>query len=149
MAARRLIAVMLVLLFLSSLAAALAPVDRPSEDTSTSTTDAVTEPVATGGDLVRETLDGRSKRPQRIRASVGDQLQLRVTARRPATIRLVGLGPIEDVDPLAPALFDVLLERKGEFPVRELGGKRELLGTIVVSPRARTGPDPEQAPSRS
>ena len=149
MAARRLIAVMLVLLFLSSLAAALAPVERRSEDTSTSTTDAITEPLATGGDLVRETLDGRRERPQRIRASVGDQLQLRVIAKRPATIQLVGLGPIEDVDPLAPALFDVLLDRKGDFPVRELGGRRELLGTIVVSPRAPKEPDPEQAPARS
>ena len=148
MAARRLIAVMLVLLFLSSLAAALAPVERSSDETSTSTTDAITEPVATEGDIVRATLDGTAKGPQRIKASVGDQLQLRVTARRPATIELVGLGPTEDVDPLAPALFDVLLEKRGTYRVRELESRQEL-GTIVVSPRARTEPDPEQAPSRS
>ena len=148
MAARRLIAVMLVLLFLSSLAAALAPVERSSDETSTSTTDAVTEPVAAEGDLVRATLDGTAKGPQRIKASVGDQLQLRVTARQPATIQLVGLGPTEDADPLAPALFDVLLEERGTYPVRELESRQEL-GTIVVSRRAPKGPDPEQAPSRS
>ena len=148
MAARRLIAVMLVLLFLSSLAAALAPVERSSDETSTSTTEAITEPVAAGGDLVRATLDGRKEKIQRIRASVGDQLQLRVLSGRPATIELVGLGPTDDVDPIAPARFDVLLEERGRFPVRELGRGREL-GAIVVSRRAPKEPDPEQAPSRS
>ena len=71
-----------------------------------------------------------------------------MTARQPATIQLVGLGPTEDVDPLAPALFDVLLEERGTYPVRELESRQEL-GTIVVSRRAPKGPDPEQAPSRS
>lgn len=147
MAARRLIAVMLVLLFLSSLAAALAPVERSSDETSTSTTDAITQPVREQGDVVKATLNADPKNPQRIEASVGDQLQLRVSSSRVATIELVGLGPTEDVDPIAPARFDVLLEERGRYPVRELGGPE--LGTIVVSPRARTEPDPEQAPSRS
>jgi hypothetical protein len=137
------------LLFLSSLAAALAPVERRSEDTSTSTTEAVTEPVATGGDPVRATLDARDGRARPIRATVGDQLQLRVLSKRVATIELVGLGPIADVGPLAPARFDVLLERQGRFPVRELESKRRTLGTIVVSRPAPKEPGPEQAPSRS
>jgi hypothetical protein len=148
MAARRLIAVMLVLLFLSSLAAALAPVERQNEDTSTSTTEAVTEPAANEGDLVRVTLDARKGKARPIRAGVGDQLQLRVISKRVATIELVDLGPIEDVGPLSPARFDVLLERRGRFPVRELESERTL-GMIVVSRRAPKEPDPEQAPSRS
>jgi hypothetical protein len=150
MAARRLIAVMLVLLFLSSLAAALAPVER-GEDTSTTSTDPVTEAVEVpSGDLVRATLRHRpGEPPQRIPASVGDQLQLRVTSNRVATVELVGLGPTEDVDPLAPALFDVLLEDEGRFPVRELGESGRTLGVIVVSPRAPTEPAPDQARSRS
>jgi len=167
MAARRLIAVMLVLLFLSSLAAALAPVERSSDETSTSTTDAITQPVREQGDVVKATLEGDSKNPQRIEASVGDQLQLRVSSPRVATIELVGLGPTEDVDPIAPALFDVLLETRGRYEVRELESRQEL-GTIVVKDRrlnnagarlrptdsasltrAPTEPDPEQAPSRS
>ena len=55
------------------------------------------------------------KDPPRVEAAVGDQLQLRVTSKRPATLELVRLGPTEDVDPAAPALFDVLLDRKGTF----------------------------------
>jgi hypothetical protein len=148
-AARRLIAVMLVLLFLSSLAAALAPVERQSDETSTSTTEAVTEPVAQRGDLVKATIDGAAKRPQRVRARAGDQLQLRVISDRPATVELVGLGPIEDVDPVAPALFDVLLSEPGNYKVRELGGRRQLYGTIVVSRQAPKERDRARAPSRS
>jgi hypothetical protein len=148
-AARRLIAVMLVLLFLSSLAAALAPVERQSDDTSTTTTATATQPVAEQGELVKATIDGAANRPQRVEAVVGDQLQLRVTSDRPATIELVGLGPTGDVDPLAPALFDVLLDRPGRYAVRELGGRPEPYGTIVVSRRAPKERDQGKAPSRS
>ena len=93
MAARRLIAVMLVLLFLSSLAAALAPVDTGREETTstTSTTD-TTARASTEGKLVRATLDARGKGEPRVRVSVGDQLQLRVRTTRPGTVELVGLG---------------------------------------------------------
>lgn len=149
MAARRLIAVMLVLLFLSSLAAALAPVEPQRDETSTSTTtDPTPEAAFAGGDLVREKLVADPKDPPRIKAAVGDQLQLRVTSKRAATLVLVRLGPTEDVDPAAPALFDVLLDRKGTFPIKELEtGKK--VGEILVSPRARTESAPGQARSRS
>lgn len=147
MAARRLIAVMLVLLFLSSLAAALAPVEPPEE--TTSTTEPLMPPPADRGTLLRETIDASAKRPSTIEAQSHDQLQLRVTARRPGTIELVGLGADEDVDPLAPALFDVLLDRPGRFPVRELESGRRV-GLILVSDRrALTEPAPAPAPSRS
>lgn len=149
MAARRLIAVMLVLLFLSSLAAALAPVERqPDEPSTTSTTDAFPATALAGGDPVHETLAADPKDPPRVDAAVGDQLQLRVTSRRPATLELVGLGPTEDVDPDAPALFDVLLDRKGTFRIRELETGK-VVGEILVSPRARTESAPDQARSRS
>jgi hypothetical protein len=133
MAARRLIAVMLVLLFLSSLAAALAPVDRQEDETSTTTTSEPAQPAAsTQGKLVRETLDARHKPGGVVKASVGDQLQLKVTAPRPGTVELVRLGPTEDVDPIAPARFDVLLDvAAGRYPVRILETGRRL-GTIVV-----------------
>ena len=148
MAARRLIAVMLVLLFLSSLAAALAPVEPPEETTST-TTESLTEPAAGRGELLRETIDAAAKRPPTIEAQAGDQLQLRVTARHPGTIEIVGLGADEDVDPVAPALFDVLLDRAGKFPVRELESGRRV-GLILVSDRrALKEPAPPGAPSRS
>ena len=133
MAARRLIAVMLVLLFLSSLAAALAPVERrEDETTSTTTTEPELPAAAAEGKLVRATLDAERKPGSRVKAAVGDQLQLKVTAPQPGTVELVGLGTTEDVDPIAPARFDVLLDvDAGRYPVRILETEREL-GTIVV-----------------
>ena len=144
MAARRLIAVMLVLLFLSSLAAALAPVERDSETTSTTTT--LPEPGSAGrGKLLRERLDAGAEHPRTIAAAVGDQLQLRVAGPSARTVELVGLGADEDVAPGAPAHFDVLLGERGDFPVRILETRREI-GVIVVSPpRAPT----EQGPARA
>ena len=149
MAARRLIAVMLVLLFLSSLAAAFAPVERSSETTSSTTTEPLPDLAKDEGELLRETIDAAAKRPPTIAARVGDQLQLRVEVERPATLELHGLGDVEDADPVAPALFDVLLDTVGRFPIRALeSGQR--LGTIQVSPpRAPTEPAPAAARSRS
>ena len=149
MAARRLIAVMLVLLFLSSLAAALAPVEREPDEETTTTTTPLSDVTAPAGEakLLRERLDAGSKRPGVIRAGTGDQLQLRVTGRRPGTVELVGLGATEDLDPEAPALFDVLLESEGRFPVELLESGRRI-GTIRVSPRVPQVPDPPRAPDR-
>jgi hypothetical protein len=138
---------MLVLLFLSSLAAAFAPVDRSSDTTSSTTTEPLPDLAESQGELLRETIDAEAKRPPAIAARVGDQLQLRVEVGRPATLELVGLGDIEDADPVAPALFDVLLDTEGRFRVRELESGRRL-GTIEVSPpQAPTGSAP--APARS
>ena len=149
MAARRLIAVMLVLLFLSSLAAALAPVERQAGETSTTTTpEPQSETPDGGGRIVRATLDAGAKRPGTVRARVGDQLQLRVTGPRVATIELAGLGPTADVDPLAPARFDVLLVAPGEYTVRTLQSGRPV-GRIVVSPRAPRAADSGPARPRS
>jgi hypothetical protein len=149
-AARRLIAVMLVLLFLSSLAAALAPVERPNEEASTSTTTTTEEPGTTDGELVRADLDLRKQDPPPVRARVGDQLQLRVLADRPGTIELAGLGLSEYVDEFAPAFFDLLLDRKDTIKVRYLES-RKLLGTIEVLPSrpARKGSRQDPAPARS
>ena len=152
MAARRLVVVMLVLLFVSSLAAALAPV-RPGEErsTSTSTSTTPTSPPAPAGEdepqgrLIRAVVrvepesPGDSERPKlpAVRAGVGDQLQLRVEARRVATVEVVGLGATEGVAPLAPARFDLLLPAAGRYPIRLLEF-REPIATLFVERRSRT-----------
>src|SRR5262245_37962274 len=115
---------MLVLLFLSSLAAALAPVEQRRDESSSTTTSTTTAETKTeGGALVRKTLDARRKRTPSVQAQVGDQLQLLVKSDRPAIVELPAFGLTEDVDPVAPARFDVLLRRPGEYQVRELGGR--------------------------
>jgi hypothetical protein len=146
-AARRLIAVMLVLLFLSSLAAALAPVEQQRDEPTSTSTSTTTPKSDSGGALVRKTLDARKKQPPRVRAQVGDQLQLVVKSDRPAIVELPAFGLTEDVDPVAPARFDLLLERPGDFRVRELGGRE--LGKLEVSRPARKASARDQAPARS
>jgi len=121
------------MLFLSSLAAALAPVQQgPSEggSSTSSTTESATDDVSateTSSDpqLIRQGVDAGQARPLVIRASPGDQLQLRVTSEKPGTVELVGLGPTEDVGPEQPAFFDILLESDGTFPIRILETERE------------------------
>lgn len=143
MAARRLIAVMLVLLFLSSLAAALAPVEPEDERTSTSTAAEPPAPRAPrgGGGLVRATIEPGKPATRRVEASVGDQLQLAVHARRVMAVELAGLGLTDDAAPGVPARFDLLLADEGEIRVRPLGGGQRL-GVIVVAARAESeGPD--------
>ena len=141
MAARRLIAILLVLLFLSSLAAALAPVPERegSTSSSTSTTEASTLPGAGAAQeprLVKQTLDASVRRPVAIRARIGDRLELKVTSQlRSGTIELAGLGPTEDVGPAQPAFFDVLLREDGEYSVGFLGTDDEIARIVVSPPR--------------
>jgi hypothetical protein len=148
LAARRLIAILLVMLFLSSLAAALAPVQQGVNETteSGSTTSESAPEVPPAADaatrddqLIRQSIDAAQGQPVVIRANPGDQLQLRVTSARNATVELVGLGPTEDVGPEQPAFFDVLLESEGTFPVRFLGEQREIARIEVGPPGAGEG----------
>ena len=150
MAARRLIAVMLVLLFLSSLAAALAPVENTTNDEAPPPTPPATETVGSEGKLVRATLDAGAEPPETLRARVGDQLQLRVIGPQPGTIEIPAFGVTADLDPVAPAMFDLLLDRHGIFGVRMLETGRKV-GRIAILPsrparRERAG---DRAPDRS
>ncbi len=154
MAARRLIAILLVLLFLSSLAAALAPVQRTEKSVSTttssesSTTDAenpdpATLPGAAAGNmprLIEQQVDTSREQAPTIRARVGDQLQLRVTSRTPGTVELAGIGATEDIGAAQPAFFDVILRNAGTYRVRFLDTGREIARIEVAEPPAQDQP---------
>ena len=133
MAARRLIFVMLVLLLASSIAAALVPVERDggSDTSSSSTTEAARPPA---GQVVQRTLDAAGKRTARVRLALGDALVLTVTAPRPDQVEIADLGELEDVDPGAPARFDLLPREPGTYEVRLLGRDRTV-GSIEVTSR--------------
>jgi len=135
MAARRLIFVMLVLLLASSIAAALVPVERDSgSDTSSSpTTEADRPPTST---VIQRTLDASGKRPATVRLALGDALALTVTAPRPDQVEIADLGELEDVDPGAPARFDLLPREPGTYEVRLLGRDRTVGSIEVTSGRA-------------
>lgn len=143
MAARRLITLMLVLLFLSSLAAVLAPRPPLEEDQPPPATERPEAPAPSSGALVHASLEADKRRAKPIRASVGDQLQLRVSGKRPATATIPALGASQGLGPLAPAELDLLLRDPGRYSVRILESGR-VIGTIVVRDRpSEPGSTPE------
>jgi hypothetical protein len=129
MAARRLVIVMLVLLFVSTLAAALVPApEGDEEETSTPIEPAAGRPSAR---TVVQTIDADARRPKPIRLSRGDRLVLTVRSPRPTQVEIGGLGQLEDADPESPARFDLLLDEPGEYGIR-LVRPPETIGRIVV-----------------
>ena len=114
---------MLSLLVISSIAAALVPVERDSLDDNTTTTTSAARP--TSSELIRRTVEAGGK-IEKIRARVGDQLELRVRVRRPGEVAIPKLGQLQAVDPAAPAYFDLLLDEPGAYPVRLVGADRPI-----------------------
>lgn len=142
MAPRRLVAVLIVLLVFSTIAALLLPAPRQSGTTTRSTTSRSTTTTAPSparprpGKVVQAHIAaGAGAHP--IELHVGDELRLRVIARRPDQVQLEGFGLIDAVAPDAPAQFDAFAERSGRFPVRLVEADRSV-GEVVVKPRRAT-----------
>ena len=144
MAARRLILVMLVLLVVSSIAAALVPVERNEDEPSTSTT--ATESARPQGELVRVTVAADERKAEPIRISLGDQLELRVTAKRAAQVeipapRACGRRRARIARPLRPLAAD-----PGDYPISllELGTEApaRTIGKIEVAPAEKRAQKP-------
>jgi len=151
MAARRLVVVMVVLLGISTAAAALAP--RSSNDDP--------PPPAPGGqgpkqnDPLRKGATGygplakpgvervhvriSNAAPRTIVVRPGDELILAVSGAFGDDIEIPGLGLVETMTVNAPAVFDILADETGAFPVRAADANR-LVATIDVTtkpPKAR------------
>jgi hypothetical protein len=141
-AARRLILVMLALLVLSSIAAALIPVERsrlPVESTSTKPT----EPGIPAGTFVHRTVSAQASRPAKIALEVGDQLGLTVRTSRAGLVEIPAFGELQNADPGLPAHFDLLALERGRFPVRLVD--RRTVAMLVVSGRAQADGDNSSA----
>jgi hypothetical protein len=137
MAPRRLLAVMVGLLVLSSIAAALVPVNPNDKlDTTEPSTGAkLPAPrLPSGGRLVEDSVRIESGKRPVIDTSVGDQLALRISAAEPTTLEVEGLGATADVDPSTPARFNLLLLDAGSYAINELSSGRTV-ATIEVAPR--------------
>jgi hypothetical protein len=120
MAARRLLIVMLVLLGLSTLAAALIP-QRDLRNGTGSTTQRSTTTTAEAAPPVyfpptKITVGGR-KLPVVYPVHVGDQLTLLVRSRVPAQLSIPEFGQLGFAAPAAPARFELLATTPGTFGV--------------------------------
>ena len=137
MAARRLLILMLVLLGVSTVAAALVPVDPDALRDDSTTTSTRTATRAVTGKLKRASIDAGKGNAQTVRVRAGDQLQLRVESPRADEVEIPALDQLEDVDPDAPAHFDLLLFHDGRFPVRLVDADRQIGAIEVAKPRKR------------
>ena len=127
---------MLALLVLSSIAAALIPVERDRVPARESTTQPL-EPTIDPGTFVHREISADADRRARIEIRVGDQLGLRVTSKKPGLVEIRAFGELENVDPAFPAHFDVLALEPGTFPVRLVDERT--IARIEVAARAQSG----------
>ena len=142
MAARRLLIVLLVLLGLSTLAAALVP-QRTLNDrgtTATTTTQSTTTaPTATPNPaFLRPTkiTVGGKKFPVVSPITVGDQLRLLVRSRFPAEISIPEFGLVAFASPDAPARFELLPSTPGTFGILFAASGKPAGQIEVVPPSA-------------
>ena len=143
MVARRLLILLLVLLGISTLAAALAPVKSPKDRTTTTTTPTLTTPSAPpakSAGLFKYTIDANSKNVNVVELYVGEELLLTVKSKLYDQVSIPKLGQIEPVSPGFAAKFDLYLNQRGTYAVRLVGANR-LVGRLRVSPGARPEKD--------
>lgn len=139
MAARRLIALLIVLLTFSVVLAALGPTTGENELASTTTATTTAKDTAPSGrtaDTVELTISASEPELGPIELEVGDRLVLTVEVDEPGPVVTRGLGLREFAEPLAPASFDLLATRPGEFDVvieKGTAGEPRRLTTIVVA----------------
>src|SRR6476646_3772856 len=120
MAARRLVVVMIVLLAISTLAAALIPAPKALHQTTAPIQRQPPKPpppIPSSGALVKARFDAASPRPGEVRVQPGDELWLQFSAPRAGVVEIPAFGLLKAVDPVVPASFDVIVDRAGTFPV--------------------------------
>lgn len=146
MAARRLLIVLLILLAISTVGTLA--IDPPREDepkTKTEPTPPPTE-LTKGPDAGRQLeaeIEVEGKNVKVLPIEVGDQLRLRVRSPRPDQVEIPSLGLVEPVSATGPAIFDLLLDRAGDYEVRLIDAGR-VIGRLDVSRAAPPEPAPEK-----
>ena len=143
MAARRLLIIMLVLLGVSTLAAALVGNRSLREEGTGSTIASETEPtvppdtVPQGSPLEPVTVDVKGRRVTVVRVEVGDQLPLAVRARKADLVEIPALGLLEPVAPGAPARFDARAQAPASYGVRLVNADRVIARIEISKPKAK------------
>jgi hypothetical protein len=124
---------MLALLVLSSIAAALIPVERDRVPPRESAASQPKKPTIVPGTFVHRTISTNDKDKPTIRIREGDQLGLKVTTEQPGSVEIPAFGQFDYVDPAFPAHLDVLAMEAGSYPVRFVD--KGTIATIEVAPR--------------
>jgi hypothetical protein len=139
MAARRLLIVVLVLLGLSTLAAALIPQSGVREgETTQSTTTTTTPSPAPAFVPPTKIMVGGKKFPIVAPVHVGDQFTLLVRSRVPAEIEIPEFGQLAFAAPQAPARFELLASTPGTFGIL-IANTEKVVAQIRVLPPGEKG----------
>jgi hypothetical protein len=141
MAARRLLIVMLVLLGISTLAAALIPPQSLREGTTGSTATEETETTAPDtvpkGEALGFDFTVEKDKIAVLRAEVGDQLSIKVRCKCTDLVEIPKLGRLDPVTPGSPVTFDVLAREKGSYGIRLVEADR-VVARIEVEAAAKS-----------
>jgi hypothetical protein len=152
MAVRRLLIVMLILLGISTLAAALVP-QRPNENNDSSeTTDTATS--AQSSTETAPSADGRlvaarifvGGKVKVVPMALGDRLRLTVCSREvTGLLEIPTFGRFDPIAPGTPVLFDLLPEATGSYAIRFVEPD-SLAARIEVGPARKSEAPAESTP---
>lgn len=158
MQARRILLILAVALLVTAVGASLVPQpgveDSAPEDEQAAEQGRPAEGEPAGADATTIVFDAR-RPPKTARLPADRHVVVTVRANAPGQVEIEDLGRVEQVDPLAPATFDLFTDRNGAFDLvyQPVEGPPRRLGTIVVNegtkperPRARA--QPIEQPSR-
>jgi hypothetical protein len=132
MAARRLLIIVAVLMGVTALTAGLTAPPRGDRASLLPALDPA-GPPASPATLVERTLRVPSRRLHTVAVDQGDQLRLTVQSDALDAVELVGLGQVQALAPQSPAVFDVLADEAGSYPVVLTGSARRV-AVIRVTP---------------
>src|SRR4051794_5708082 len=120
---------------LTAFAASVAPTPETRRSGARETPSPSPAPATSAGDPAAAslTLDAKhQQQPQKVQATVGDDIALDVTAGTVDSVVIDGLDAVQAVAPDSPAHFDLFADRAGTYPIRLEDSERQL-GELVIS----------------
>jgi hypothetical protein len=130
MLGRRFLLLVAVLMGLTALAASIAPREPLVRDRREATpSPTATAEAGTGGVRTVEKTISTAEGPTRLAVRQGDLLRLTVSGDELDSVQL--LDQIEPIDSQSPAIFELLADRPGSYPIDLVDGKRRV-GMLVV-----------------
>ena len=130
---RRFLLLVVVLMGLTALAASLAPreplIRNRDQRAATATPTPTPPPVAAEALQPIERTIFTAENPARVAVRKGQILELTVRGTEVDSVQV--LGEIEPIEEDSPALFDILADEPGEYPIELVDADRQI-GTLVV-----------------
>jgi hypothetical protein len=143
---RRVLLLFALVLGLSALVASIAPAPEDRDETTENPGTVVEPPPATAPEPVAPPLkvsakDTDAAAPTR-HVSVGSGFTLQVSVPEPGVVVLDGLGLTQSADPLTPARFDLVAERRGRHPVvfHPVEGDRRVVARLAFEDQQTVTP---------